>query len=230
MACKAAHLLLCTAIEPIQEETFTFPTMQDHLMRCFMQDVDEAFAQKISENFLCVSPCGMRNHDEWFGVHCVSDHVRTVRYNGEHCGNFALEYLPPSVDTLLIEGCLQRYQLNFRRMPRSLIELSLELNQINGSVDLRALPRGIEHLNLARNAITGPIKLTALPPRLKMLKLQYNVIQQRTVYVANIPKSVQAVILMGSDDSEERNTIRKVRPLTPQDRAALIAFQHELRN
>ena len=121
-------------------------------------------------------------------------------------GNFAIDHLPPTVRTLDIENCSQRYKLQTRTLPRELYAFKISHNQIYGTVDLQSLPPSIVYVTLSNNKIKGPLKLIHLPETLVRLELECCSIRQETVHFGPLPKSLQ-VIALG------RNKIKSTIPL-----------------
>ena len=107
------------------------------------------------------------------------------------------EYIPSSVDYVVIERCAQHYEIESRYLPRLSKFISLQSNKIFGTINLTTLPEKLEHFDISLNAIYGQIKLCSLPTDLKSLYLQSNEIEQETIYYENLPQGITIISLRG---------------------------------
>ena len=161
---------------------------------------DFANAHKlVSEHFLTSDrPC------EWRGVQCVNQKIEKIRWDdginfdaveGMKGSRLHLEWLPPTLKVVRMDGMPLKQQLRTRMLPRGLQDMDLRRCQLRGSLRVETLPPAMESAQLTRNKFYGVIRLTALPPKLRMLTLHGNNFHTAVVLNEALPASLQSVVL-----------------------------------
>ena len=146
-----------------------------------------------------------REPPELFTVHYRSYFLIYLHLVGfARIGRVHYEYLPPSIELLIVSSCKQKYKLETRLLPRRLRELDMSFNKLFGSIDMQRLPPKLETLDVSQNLITGLISLQRLPPTLKSASLWSNKIEQRVVPCDPLPPGVTRIGL-------GNNKVREVR-------------------
>ena len=183
--------------------------MQNALIQAVFQSIDPNVLHSISRAKPLVRLCdwptfsqerpggaGLGSNVQLFSVTCrraAPIHLTFMEF--ANIGRIAYECLPPSLEKLIISRCEQRYVLQTRFLPRSLIELNMSWNKIYGTVDMQSVPRNLEVFDVSWNRITGPISLQDLPPTLKTVNLPRNKIVQRVVPCDPLPSNLQSIDL-----------------------------------
>ena len=173
--------------------------MQRVLMHAAFQDMDKEIIQQVSTGMALGDLCRWPMHrepPELFTVHCRSNFLTALQLVGfARIGRVHYEYLPPSIELLIVSSCKQKYKLETRLLPRRLREINMSFNKLYGSIDMQHLPPNLEKINLLWNKIVGPISLQRLPPKLISAELHHNAIRQHTVPCGRLPARLERVDL-----------------------------------
>ena len=170
-------------------------TMQTHLMYSFFEKINPNFWDIISNNDRKSDPCKWKYQNLFFDIGCREGILTKIKLRLIHDGNFQYAYAPPSVATLEIIKCQQRYPLATRLLPISARHIYLQINNIFGRIELQTLPPHLEELNISENRISGAIQLVSLPKNLRSISLESNKIQQSVVYYDDLPVDLLMVNL-----------------------------------
>ena len=130
-----------------------------------------------------------------FRTLCVDGVLRTFSISRlRHFGKIQVEYMPSTVQHLLIAMCYQRFRICTRALPREAIDVSFAINDICGCPEMTALPRGLVHLDVSQNFLCGSITLVNLPLKLKTVYLNSNaLIQQEILYIDTALLDVECI-------------------------------------
>ena len=195
-----------------QRDHHNFPReWQTALMDRFVAQITEEGLGIISKNDTS------RDYCEWRGLTCTGGKVTRVHYYLKHYGNFYVDSLPPHVQAINIQSCLQHYELQTRSLPRALEFCYFDYNLLYGSVDLQTLPESLRRLGLSDNQLHGPIDLTGLPHRMQGLWIHSNAIRQSVVFYGSLPPSIQSIKLV--EETNGKNRIGELRGLYPPSSA-----------
>ena len=197
------HLLMCAEQFPSDADGL----MQSILMQAFYTNLSLEHKMDISHNNLTGHICV-----NWTGVKCVNGMIKKIIYSERDFANFQIQYVPPGVEILSIMRCKQSYEVRTRCLPAQARFISLEYNRIYGSIDLRYLPPLLKSLYIYWNRITGTLDMTNLPRFLINLALYNNLVQQKTLYVHNIPENLATVDLTGPG-----MRIKEIRSVSPDE-------------
>ena len=124
----------------------------------------------------------------WWHVECKYGIVARIDVTARSIGQLRIQFVPPTVEYLIITTAGQKSLLRTRDFPRRAASIFLHVNKFYGRLNLATLPEPLWVLNLSDNAFTGPIALTHLPQKLRSLNLSNNRIVQSVVYKSNMPK------------------------------------------
>ena len=190
-------MLFVVCIDSIAQDYSFLHTAQEALMREFFRDIDESELLKIARGNLDSPVCGWPDEQNWDGVGSAFGVIENILYTGiKNHGEFRLEFLPQTVESIAITCCRQDIPfLNTRLLPRCAKVIDLRSNHIGGSLKLHTLPEGLEVFNMRLNYTTGPISLTNLPRKLRKLNFSHNRIRQSVIYYANLPETLTIVDL-----------------------------------
>ena len=179
--------LLC--LDP--HRTATEAEMRLSLLKQFFAFVTEP---RINERFeQGLDPCRWAD-----GLRCgASLEIYSIQYRQYRHGNFAIQFIPPTVHSAMIDDCDQGYPLETRLLPKAIGSFGLPRNRIYGTVELRTLPPRLRSLNLMQNAIRGPIYLANLPETLEYIWLSGNLIEQDVLLYEALPASIVNICLNG---------------------------------
>ncbi|KNH06592.1 LRR receptor-like serine/threonine-protein kinase [Perkinsela sp. CCAP 1560/4] len=161
---------------------------QAPLMKLFYSQISKEAIEKYS---MMKTP---HEFCDWQGITCFSKIITKVMYSFCDDGNFDIHSLPPTVTSIIIEHCYQRYALHTRSLPKALGHCHLNNNEICGSVELRTLPENLVNLDLSYNQLDGLIDLTNLPKKLEIFMLQGNAIKQSVVLVGRLPEDASIIL------------------------------------
>ena len=107
---------------------------------------------------------------------------------------YAIEYLPNSVEAISMMYVDQCKPLDTRQLPSNLRKIDMIKCKVRGTISLDCLPRAIFSIDLQQNEIKGPIQLLSLPVTLIMLNLQSNAIAQDVVYYKGLSPRIHAYL------------------------------------
>ena len=191
--------------------------MQAVLMREFFKNLEDTTISYLSLDKKDRDLCS------WRGLTCVEGFITEMVYKFMFRNNsqqllhgkprdFDMAFIPPTVQNLRIQSCVQHGYLDTRNFPREARYIDLNYNHFRGVLDLTALPVHLEDFRCAGNSLIGPISLTQLPQSLHSLFIETNLIQQRVVYYGNIPPGMNTISLRGVGMQ-----IKELRGLHPED-------------
>eukprot|EP00009_Paramoeba_aestuarina_P008304 CAMPEP_0201507030 /NCGR_PEP_ID=MMETSP0161_2-20130828/835_1 /ASSEMBLY_ACC=CAM_ASM_000251 /TAXON_ID=180227 /ORGANISM="Neoparamoeba aestuarina, Strain SoJaBio B1-5/56/2" /LENGTH=163 /DNA_ID=CAMNT_0047901299 /DNA_START=577 /DNA_END=1071 /DNA_ORIENTATION=- len=109
-------------------------------------------------------------------------------------GTNLIHFFPHSLEELTIDRCEQRYAVSTRCLPRSLISLHMNHNNLNGTFDLQSLPKKLAKLDMSFNHLRGKVILMNLPETLEWMDMRFNIFNE-TVYVGDIPVKTEQINL-----------------------------------
>ena len=187
-------LVLCTIFRPNPEQI----NMQAVLMDLFFENIDPNSLEKISHGNTT------KHFEKWefqpsFNIELDFQAVTYVRICCKKVGNFRIDYLPNSVERLMILDCEQSGTVKTRLFPRNLVFINLRENALYGTIDLQTLPEKLEHLELGNNQLTGPIYLFRIPKTMNVLSLSNNAIKQETIFYDDLPNHMSSLSLIGNE-------------------------------
>ncbi|KNH08192.1 hypothetical protein XU18_1200 [Perkinsela sp. CCAP 1560/4] len=208
-------IAFCLTADVQSDENWNSPRMHKILVDSLMVDINLGLIRYLSRkgsvtdlcNYRPVGRAGKLCTSEYFSVKCADGELRVFEVsNFREQGNYRYEYLPQSVESLMIKNCDQMYELRVRLLPAKAQLIVLSDNVIYGSIDLTCLPDELEHFDVSGNVISGQITLTRLPLKLVELNMSQNRIKQKVVYCNALPETIRSVNLRG-------NKIRRIRQL-----------------
>ena len=172
--------------------------MQQPLMPMVFKEVSPDFLAEISEGEMFNNVCRWREENRRFAVWCHCGIIKYVYIRNWAHGPVHIEYLPPTIDNLVLSSANQRFRLCCRSLPRKLKIAELTLNKIYGTPDLACLPDEMEEFFVAYNRLTGSISLEVLPETLQELDLRNNRIVQKRVLYAVLPPGLRIMWVNGN--------------------------------
>ena len=190
-------------------------TLQNSLMQRVMPDFDpSAYGWKNNfEGDVCSWKSSLihyRGNEYYMHIQCA--HGLLTRFQLKNlAADIRPEFLPNSVDNMLLSASCQPREYNVRWMPRCARYVNIPWNGFYGSLNLTVLPENLQSLYLGQNAFSGPVILTKLPQKLIILDISSNHIVQSVLFYGSIPKDLKRVDIGG-------NRIGKVRPMCKAER------------
>ena len=116
---------------------------------------------------------------DWYNVGCDDEQrvIEIQRFHSGHGGPLALDFLPPHVKYVDIQGNshkLLQGTLSTEALPHPLEEFNTSFNSFTGTVDFTKLPSELTAFLISRNEFFGTCNFEALPPKLRTLVLAMN--------------------------------------------------------
>mmetsp|Transcript_1912 Transcript_1912/g.2937 ORF Transcript_1912/g.2937 Transcript_1912/m.2937 type:complete len:260 (+) Transcript_1912:26-805(+) len=160
---------------------------QQTLMELLIADLSHTYSIRDSSDDLI---------DKWKGVSLSdSDAVTSIDWHAFALkGKFLFEWLPETVEDLIICTNNLNGQIPMQSLPQGLHKWRFRRNSFCGSLDLDALPPNIVEVLATSNKLTGTISLENLPDSLKKLFLGLNDFHG-TVCLTKLPGSMTILAL-----------------------------------
>ncbi|KNH04154.1 leucine-rich repeat protein [Perkinsela sp. CCAP 1560/4] len=202
--------ICCLCVDTVIPHTQETLEWQSILMNRFFRDVEPNAVERYSAFSETKHYC-----DGWMGLFCVKGVVTTINYlHQKSVGNFCLDALPPTVQSLTINNCAQKYAICTRHWPRHIQYVYLRKNRLYGGVNLRTLPPRMVQIDLSSNNLRGPIDLRELPSTIQSMQLQGIQHTQNVIYYDNLPSGFQYIVLR-SETVIPLERIPKIRAIDP---------------
>ena len=188
-------------------DTTSDAAMQRTLMHAFFQNIPSSIKEKIVNRAHSDDFCS-----GWRGLQCIDGILTSIEYRNRVYDNFRVDYVPSTVEALIIQECDQFYALHADLFPWRAQVIDFSYNHIFGSIKLTRLPPGLRELRLQGNKITGTLNLMHLPESLEEINLNNNKIEQRVLYVGHFASQMRAIRL-------QYNAIAHIRCVSKTERA-----------
>ena len=172
--------------------------LQQMSIEIFLKDIDQAFLDSCAVENSKKEMFSWRQGHSHFNVAIRNGAVTRISGNHVYHGDFAIHYLPFTVEKIHLTCCYQRYSIETRLLPRKLRAINMAKNGILGTLSLRDFPRGIEMINFNNNMIVGPLDLLDLPDDIEILSISHNYIEQTILYYGKMSPKVRSIDLQGN--------------------------------
>ena len=188
---------------------------QNILLETFFSTIDSAYMNERMGGQTTRETCEWGGNSHNFAIRCIDGIVNSMCFESVYQGNFSIEFLPTTIEQIILRRCNQKYQLQTRMLPKGMKWLYLTNNLLFGTIDIQNLPRHMRVFDVSKNNINGPIILRGLPKTICNLCVSQNDIQQEVLYYDDLPGSLIWVSLGGNrihsiqpiDDGETQHNI-----------------------
>ena len=148
----------------------------------------------------------------WMGVTCENEIVRRIEWGDnapmsfrwsdeflEAPNSFRIEFVPPTVVHLDMNGLYINAEFETRALPRELVDLELIQCGLMGTVNCQTLPLNLRSMMCQTNQLQGTILLSGLPRGLKQLSLAGNPLQKVFVDNSDLPEAFEWGVFSSGD-------------------------------
>ena len=157
--------------------------MGDQALRVFLQVLELIDADKNPRD-----PC------DWRGVHCFKGVIKNIFWTNLERSRFkTLDWLPPGLSQILVLNMPIRAPFDTRKLPKSSTFCGFVSCLLYGPLSLRTLPRDLIELNLNTNNLSGTVHVAELPESIFHIDLTQNVIQKFIVF--QLPSSLHQMYI-----------------------------------
>ena len=138
------------------------------LMELLIRRIPEAkMVQDSAGNFLDI--------EEWEGVNLNADgEVTKISLPFESLDGIDLQWVPPTVETIILDSGGICAELDTVLLPRTLRKMNIRNNRLYGSIKWSHLPPHIDTFIADTNCLSGTVELSAIPTSMRSLCLTAN--------------------------------------------------------
>ena len=132
----------------------------------------------------------------WSGVEMEGINVVSIFWvtQGACNGNLAFEWIPPTIENLVVNSGFVQGPLSLILLPRCMEWLDLSRNRMFGSLHIQDIPQGLKVCCVDGNFFSGSIDLTILPPTLTDFSAKENYFSG-TIHLCSLPESIELINL-----------------------------------
>ena len=146
----------------------------------------------ICENHPADSVC------DWSVLKCTNGKIKEIRLDRTSEVRLAsLEWLPPTVDHIIVNPRNLGISLRTRLLPRDLYYLTMNECSLVGKLALETLPSKLAFFKVSHNVFTGTLYFMDLPRGLVQLEIRGNPISRVYVDKSDIPENMSSLVLPG---------------------------------
>ena len=187
----SSALLLCASDD--SKAVLTKLELQAQILNIFFEDIDAAYIHGYSRGENTEHVCSWFHIALEFHIKCTGEVVTEFSARGSSHGNYRLDMMPNTFQSVTIANCRQNASLNTRTLPAEARLINLGSNLLHGSIELQRLPSKLEKLILSFNRLEGPIFFAELHETIQEIDLRSNQIRQSVVYHDVLPSSLRKV-------------------------------------